>query len=111
MSTRTYLLVGLVVALLVFAISFFFGPDIVGWARAAQTRAYFAGQNGFGRLVTEPLIFAMTQELPTAILVVFLWPVALAWPLVVLLMEIIIAATGVATDLESQTRVLLRMLA
>lgn len=107
MNARGYILIGLVVAAMMFAISTFFGEGIVVWATNLQLRAVQAGQGGFGRLITEPIIFVMTQDIIAAVLITLLWPVVFFWLLLILLLILVITGTNTANDIEAQTRLLL----
>jgi hypothetical protein len=108
MNFRAYIIIGLVMAAILFAISTFFGTGIVAWANDLQLRANLSGQGTIGTLVTSPIIFIMTQDIALAILVTLLWPAVFMWLLLILLLLVLVAGVNVATDIESQTRLLLR---
>ncbi len=106
MNFRTYILVGIIMAAIMFAISSFFGEGIVAWAQELHTKAIIAGQGGMGQAITAPIIFVMENDLWGALIVVLAWPVVFLWLLLILLLLIIVAGVDVAGDIDSEIRLL-----
>jgi hypothetical protein len=88
MSTRTYLLVGIVIGGFIYLIGVLFGSDIANWAVQRQIESAAKSQVIFEAVVFQPLEFIFTQD--TRIMGAVL--VAVAWPAFFLLLFLLVIA-------------------
>lgn len=106
-TVRTYVLIGLVFAAAGFLIITFFGPDVAAWARSTQADAVLAGQSTIGRAITDPIIFVMENKLIGTLIFALAWPAVVIWFVLIILLLILVAASGVGEDIQTQTGSLL----
>lgn len=91
-SFRTYILIGIVVAALIYLISLVAGDPILNFFTEIQNRALANGVSSvFVTLIVGPFIFVFANPLPGSIIAGFLWPLIIVW-FVLLFMVIIISA-------------------
>jgi hypothetical protein len=102
MTFRTYLLIAVFFAAILYLINLFFASNIVSWATTQQLRAQAAGQNAIGVIVTEPIIFVASNGPVGAIIGGLAWPAVIIWLIFIPLLLVIIEAVGVAIEVERQ---------
>jgi hypothetical protein len=103
MSFRTYLFVGVIIGLLVYVTGLILGEEIGRWAADTEFNARARGLSGLATLILDPIVFVMNDnQLVGAGLCALLWPVAVAWLFLAMLLLIIIVGSDVARDINRQ---------
>jgi hypothetical protein len=106
MSFRTYLFVGVIIGLLIYLSSLILGEEVVNWAADTEFNARARGLSGLATLILDPIVFVMNDNPPVgAVLCAVLWPVAVAWLFLAMLLLIIIVGSDVARDINRQLHV------
>ncbi len=106
LNMRTYIAIGVVVGVVVGFLSFVGGEQIAGFAQEVQNNAIGNGiAPMIANFVTGPIILVFTEPIIGGVLIGILWPLAIVW-LVLLLLLIMLAAFGTGyNDLSSGTGV------
>lgn len=103
-STRLYLGGAVVVALVVYALGWLFGADLIQWATNLRGQAGEAGQAAMGTLVTGPVLWVFRNGIVGAVIAGLVWPIALAWIFVILCLIVALAGLQVADEFEETGR-------
>jgi|SRR5690606_18721901 len=102
MTTRRYIGLGLLFALIVLGVGLLFGADIA----AALTSVRGAGTGALGilaNIIVDPLIWVMLNPIIAALIVLFAWPFLVVW--VLLLFVLVVLGYGADAIREVQSNV------
>jgi hypothetical protein len=102
MSRQTYLIIAAGVAVVVFLVGTFFGQTIAPWVGALPAYAV-GGWANLAAIIIEPVKFAMLNPLLGAIIIGLLWPFAALDLFLVILVVLLVAASGVVIQIDTQT--------
>jgi mannose/fructose/N-acetylgalactosamine-specific phosphotransferase system component IID len=106
MTTRRYLSLGLLFALLVLGVGLLFGADIA----AALTTIRNTGVGAIGilaNIIADPLIWAMVNPIFAALIVLFAWPFLVLWILLLFLLVVLGYGADAARDIDANVSLLL----
>lgn len=106
MTTRRYLGLGLLFALIVLGVGLLFGADLA----AALTTIRNTGVGAIGVLanvIADPLIWAMLNPIFAALIVLFAWPFLVLWILLLFLLVVLGFGADAARDIDANVSLLL----
>lgn len=101
MSWKTYLIIALGMGLLIFLVGTFFGHQIAGWSEALAQAAQDPW-NRLAGLLLAPVEFAMLNPILGAIIFGLLWPLAAVLILTMLVIVLLVAASGATVRINTQ---------
>ena len=93
MTTKRYIQIGLVTGIIIFLISQFAGPQLIGFIQGVRSRADPSAIT-VATLVVEPIIFVLSNGIITAIICAVLWPLVLGWLGLLLFLIVVVALQG-----------------
>ncbi len=100
MTTRRYIGLGLLFALIVLGVGLLFGADIA--VALASVRDAGTGALGIlANVIVDPLIWAMLNPIIAALIVLFAWPFLILWVLLLFVLVVLGYGADAIRDIDA----------
>jgi hypothetical protein len=106
LSAKNYVIIAIFFAVILYVIQLTVGEDFANWAEDQQPKAAVSGSvvNAYGTVVTEAIIFVMTQNIVGAVVGGLMWPFVILWLILTPLLLVLISGVNVAGDVPGISR-------